>query len=78
MIRLKRNAELQRTIDQFVSGTKLTVKHYPMIGEIYLLLQQPERARSFLQKAMEVPPKDPSVYIHLSEIKDFCYAKRNC
>src|SRR5262249_52326539 len=51
MIRLKRNQELQTTIDQFASGKKLSVKHYPVLGEIYLLLQQPERARVFLQKA---------------------------
>ena len=70
MIRLNRQEELQRTIEQYVSTKKLSDKHYPVLGEIYLLIKQPEQAQMFLRKAMESSPENPYVYIHLSALTD--------
>jgi tetratricopeptide (TPR) repeat protein len=70
MIRLNRRQELHQTIEQFVASHKLSEKHYPVLGEIYLLLQKPEEARRYLMKAMETSPENPYVYIHLSALAD--------
>jgi arylsulfatase A-like enzyme/Tfp pilus assembly protein PilF len=70
MIRLNRRQELQQTIQQFTAAHKLGEKHYPVLGEIYLLLQKPEEARQYLMKAMETSPENPYVYIHLSALAD--------
>ena len=70
MIRLNRKQELHQTIEQFAATHKLSEKHYPVLGEIYLLLQRLEEARSYLMKAMETSPENPYVYIHLSALAD--------
>lgn len=70
MIRLRRNEELQRVLDQYIGNRKMSEKHYPVIGEIYLLLQQRERSREFLLKGIEASPENPSAYIHLASLMD--------
>jgi arylsulfatase A-like enzyme/Tfp pilus assembly protein PilF len=70
MIRLNRRQELHQTIEQFAAAHKVSEKHYPVLGEIYLLLQKPQEARLYLMKAMETSPENPYVYIHLSALAD--------
>ena len=70
MIGLNKNAELKQTLDQWISSGKFDRRHQSVLGEIYLLLHQPEQARRYLTKAMEASPENPSNYIHMSALMD--------
>jgi arylsulfatase A-like enzyme/lipopolysaccharide biosynthesis regulator YciM len=70
MIVSNKKDELRNDLDKLVSSGKLNDKYNAVLGEIYLLLQQPEQAQQFLSKAIEVSPEDPSSYIHISELMD--------
>jgi tetratricopeptide (TPR) repeat protein len=70
MISLNKKDELRNDLQQLASSGKLNDKYNAVLGEIYLLLQQPKEAQHFLLKAIEVSPEDPSSYIHISEIMD--------
>ncbi len=70
MIALNKKDELSKDLEKLVSSNKLNDKYNAVLGEIYLLLQQPEQAQHFLLKAIEISPEDPSSYIHISELMD--------
>jgi arylsulfatase A-like enzyme/lipopolysaccharide biosynthesis regulator YciM len=70
MIASNKKGQLSKDLDQLVSSGKLNDKYNAVLGEIYVLLQQPEQAQHFLLKAIEVAPEDPSSYIHISELMD--------
>ena len=70
MIALNKKDELSKDLEKMVASGKLNDKYNAVLGEIYLLLQQPEQAQHFLLKAIEVSPEDPGSYIHISELMD--------
>jgi arylsulfatase A-like enzyme/tetratricopeptide (TPR) repeat protein len=70
MIALNKKDELSKDLEALVSSGKVNDKYNAVLGEIYLLLQQPDQAQHFLLKAIEVSPEDPSSYIHISELMD--------
>ena len=70
MIELNRKEELAQTLERFTTTRSISVKHYPVLGEIYLLLGRREESRKFLNMAMEASPENPYVYIHLSALID--------
>jgi arylsulfatase A-like enzyme/lipopolysaccharide biosynthesis regulator YciM len=70
MIALNKTDELSNDLQKLVSSGKLNDKYNAVLGEIYLLLKQPDQAQHFLLKAIEVAPEDPSSYIHISELMD--------
>ena len=70
MIALNKKNELRQDLEKLIASGKLNDKYNAVLGEIYLLLQQPEQAQHFLLKAIELSPEDPSSYIHISELMD--------
>lgn len=68
MIRLNKKEEVLAYLDQMNTAGKLTDRHAEVVGEIYLSLNQQEKARSYLTKAVATNPDSYAAYINLSAL----------
>ena len=68
MIRLNKKEEVLAYLDQMKASGKLTDRHAEVVGEIYLNLNQQEKARAYLTKAVTTNPDSYAAYINLSAL----------
>jgi arylsulfatase A-like enzyme/Tfp pilus assembly protein PilF len=66
MIRLNRKSEVVAYLDRMNTEGKITDRYVSMVGEIYLNLNELDKARPFLNRALETNPDSYTTYVNLS------------